>query len=89
MAKIVLGIATSHTPMLNAPAKDWPSFIERDAVRDLLDNEGDPATYEELLNRPDPRSRRNCAGALCGAPRRGAGGDRASKASCAAPSSTR
>ena len=56
MAKVVLGIATSHTPMLNTPAKDWPSFIDRDGVRDFLDKEGDPATYEELLRRPDPRA---------------------------------
>ncbi len=56
MAKIVLGIATSHTPMLNTPAKDWPSFIDRDGVRDFLDKEGEPATYEELLGRADPRA---------------------------------
>jgi len=56
MAKIVLGIATSHTPMLNTPAKDWPSFIDRDGVRDFLDKEGDPATYAELLTRADPRA---------------------------------
>jgi 3-O-methylgallate 3,4-dioxygenase len=57
MAKIVLGIATSHTPMLNTPAKDWPSFIDRDGVRDFLDKEGNPATYQELLTRADPRAR--------------------------------
>ena len=56
MAKIVLGIATSHTPMLNTPAKDWPSFIDRDGVRDFLDKDGNPATYEELLTRADPRA---------------------------------
>ncbi len=56
MAKIVLGIATSHTPMLNTPAKDWPSFIDRDGVREFLDKEGNPATYEELLTRADPRA---------------------------------
>lgn len=56
MARIVLGIATSHTPMLNTPAKDWPSFIDRDGVRQFLDKEGNPATYEELLARPDPRA---------------------------------
>ena len=38
MAKLVLGIGTSHTPMLNAPAEDWPRFIDRDGVRDFLDN---------------------------------------------------
>jgi Catalytic LigB subunit of aromatic ring-opening dioxygenase len=56
MARIVLGIATSHTPMLNTPAKDWPSFIDRDGVRKFLDKEGNPATYAELLTRADPRA---------------------------------
>ena len=54
MARIVLGIATSHTPMLNAPAEDWPRFIDRDAVRDFLDKDGRPATYAELLARAEP-----------------------------------
>ncbi|RYY97874.1 MAG: protocatechuate 3,4-dioxygenase, partial [Comamonadaceae bacterium] len=36
MAKIVLGIGTSHTPMLNAPVGDWARFIERDRVRPHL-----------------------------------------------------
>src|SRR5258708_14817862 len=54
MAELVLGIGTSHTPMLNAPAEDWPRFIDRDAVRDSLDKEGQPTTYEELLHRVGP-----------------------------------
>src|SRR5204862_517149 len=54
MAKLVLGIGTSHTPMLNAPAEDWPRFIDRDAVRDFLDKEGQRTTYEELLDRAEP-----------------------------------
>jgi 3-O-methylgallate 3,4-dioxygenase len=54
MAKLVLGIATSHTPMLNAPAEDWPRFIDRDGARDFLDKDGRPATYAELLRRADP-----------------------------------
>ena len=54
MAELVLGIGTSHTPMLNAPAEDWPRFIDRDAVRDFLDKEGQPTTYEELLHRAEP-----------------------------------
>src|SRR5258708_27533286 len=54
MAELVLGIGTSHTPMLNAPAEDWPRFIDRDAVRDFLDKEGQPMTYEELLHRAEP-----------------------------------
>src|SRR5215831_5228938 len=54
MAKIVLGIGTSHTPMLNASAEDWPRFIDRDGVRDFLDKEGEPASYEDLLRRAEP-----------------------------------
>jgi hypothetical protein len=48
MAKIVLGIGTSHTPMLNAPVGDWARFIERDRVRAHLTKEGRPVTYQEL-----------------------------------------
>src|SRR5260370_27155472 len=54
MAKLVLGIGTSDTPMLNAPAEDWRRFIDRDGIRELLDKEGRPATYEELLRRAEP-----------------------------------
>jgi hypothetical protein len=54
MAKIVFGIATSHTPMLMSPAEDWPKFIDRDGVREFLDKEGEPATYEQLLRRAEP-----------------------------------
>jgi len=46
MARIVLGIGTSHTPMLMAPAEDWPRFIDRDGVREFLDKDGQPSTYE-------------------------------------------
>jgi hypothetical protein len=48
MAKIVLGIGTSHTPMLNAPVGDWAKFIERDRIRPHLTKDGRPVTYEEL-----------------------------------------
>ena len=48
MAKIVLGIGTSHTPMLNAPVGDWARFIERDRLRPHLTREGLPVTYDEL-----------------------------------------
>jgi len=54
LAKLVLGVGTSHTPMLNAPAEDWPRFIDRDGVRDFLDKEGEPASYEDLLRRAEP-----------------------------------
>jgi hypothetical protein len=52
MARIVLGMGTSHTPMLNAPATDWPRFIERDSKRDnLLDVDGRLTTYQAQLER--------------------------------------
>lgn len=52
MAKLVLGIGTSHTPMLNAPPTDWPRFIERDTKRaDLLDTDGRLTTYQAQLTR--------------------------------------
>ena len=52
MAQIVLGMATSHTPMLNAPPEDWPRFIERDTRRtNLLDTDGRPTSYEAQLQR--------------------------------------
>jgi hypothetical protein len=52
MAKLVLGIGTSHTPMLNAPPTDWPRFIERDTQRtNLLDVDGKLTNYEAQLKR--------------------------------------
>src|SRR5260370_26079750 len=55
MARIVLGMASSHTPMLNAPPTDWPRFIERDSRRDnLLDTDGHLTTYEAQLKHAPP-----------------------------------
>ena len=52
MARIVLGMATSHTPMLNAPPTDWPRFYERDSKRsNLLDVDGNLTSYEAQLKR--------------------------------------
>ena len=49
MAELVLGIGTSHTPMLNAPPTDWPRFYERDSKRsNLLDTDGRLTTYDVL-----------------------------------------
>jgi len=48
MAHIVLGIGTSHTPMLNAPVADWSRFIERDRLRPHLTKDGRPVSYAEL-----------------------------------------
>src|SRR6202161_3248992 len=50
MAKLVLGMGTSHTPMLNAPPTDWPRFIERDTQRtNLFDTDGNLTSYEAQL----------------------------------------
>src|ERR1700730_15734177 len=50
MAQLVLGIGTSHTPMLHAPPTDWPRFYERDSKRtNLLDTEGRLTSYDAQL----------------------------------------
>jgi 3-O-methylgallate 3,4-dioxygenase len=49
MARIVLGLGTSHTPMLNCGVEDWPRFEELDRRRKHLHKDGRPATYEDLL----------------------------------------
>lgn len=55
MSQIVLGVGTSHTPMLNAPLGDWSRFIERDRLRAHLDKQGRARSYEELERSADPR----------------------------------
>jgi 3-O-methylgallate 3,4-dioxygenase len=59
MADIVLAIGTSHSPMLNSLAEDHVRHAEIDQgksdwKRTLLDKDGRPATYEELLSRAEP-----------------------------------
>ena len=55
MADIVLGIGTSHSPLLNSPAEDYPKHAEIDASgRKLLDKNGKPCTYGDLLAKADP-----------------------------------
>lgn len=49
MASIVFGAATSHTPMLNSAAEEWPLFEEIDRRRAHLHKDGRPATYDDLL----------------------------------------
>jgi len=49
MASIVFGAGTSHTPMLNATAEEWPLFEELDRQRAHLHKDGRRATYDELL----------------------------------------
>jgi 3-O-methylgallate 3,4-dioxygenase len=55
MAKIVLGLGTSHTPMLLASDETLPRFLETDQKIKHRDKEGRPATYAELLEKADPK----------------------------------
>ena len=55
MARIVLGLGTSHTPMLLASDETLTRFIETDRTIKHRDKEGRPVTYGELLEKADPR----------------------------------
>lgn len=55
MAKIVLGLGTSHSPMLSTTTDIWPEHGERDKRNpQLLTAEGEYLTYEQLLQRARP-----------------------------------
>ena len=55
MAEIVLGIGTSHTPLLSLPAELWEEYAKRDRNNpELLTPDGTRLTYDELLARADP-----------------------------------
>lgn len=54
MASIVYGAGTSHTPMLNAAAEEWPLFEAIDRQRSLLHKDGRRATYDELVAAAPP-----------------------------------
>ncbi len=59
MADIVLAIGTSHSPLLNSPAEDYPKHAAIDASgRKLIDKNGKPCTYGELLEQADPSIKR-------------------------------
>jgi 3-O-methylgallate 3,4-dioxygenase len=53
MARLVLGIGISHTPMLNGSLEDWSRFIELDRRRAHLDKEGNGVTYDDLMAMAD------------------------------------
>src|SRR5688500_10101141 len=55
MAKIVLGLGTSHTPMLLASDATLERFVETDQTIKHRDKEGRPVTYGELLEKADPK----------------------------------
>src|ERR1017187_4490489 len=53
MAKLVAGFGSSHSPMLACEAEDWVdgAFLGRDRARQLVDFEGVPCRYDDLLAR--------------------------------------
>jgi hypothetical protein len=55
MAKIVLGLGTSHTPMLLASDETLARFAETDRTIKHRDKEGRPVTYGDLLEKADPK----------------------------------
>lgn len=55
MAQIVLGLGTSHTPMLLASDETLTRFVETDQTIRHRDREGRAVTYGELLEKADPR----------------------------------
>lgn len=62
MARIVLGLGTSHTPMLSSPVEDMPLYVERDMALDHLDRDGRPTSYAALLAAASPAIAREAAG---------------------------
>jgi 3-O-methylgallate 3,4-dioxygenase len=56
MAKIVLGLGTSHSPQLSFPAEKWADLGRADQTSPhLIDERGGHISYQELLKRADPR----------------------------------
>ena len=77
MASIVFGAGTSHTPMLNMTAEEWPLFEEVDRHRAHLHTDGRAATYDDLLAAaPASVQARDHARQAHKASRRGDGGGR-------------
>jgi 3-O-methylgallate 3,4-dioxygenase len=55
MAKIVLGLGSSHSPQLSAPPEAWPEFGKNDQHNpELLGRDGKFHPYEEFLANADP-----------------------------------
>ena len=55
MARIVLGLGTSHSPQLSTPPEVWPVHAARDKQSDdLFAIDGNPLTYDQLLKMAAP-----------------------------------
>ena len=58
MASIVLGLGTSHTPMLNVQRDEWPNFAESDpTIAVQRDRDGQVGSYDELVTLAPPALR--------------------------------
>lgn len=56
MAEIVLGIGTSHTPLLTLEAEDWPHRAQTDIENERLNqSDGRWISYEQLLAEVGPK----------------------------------
>jgi len=60
MAGIVLGVGSSHSPMLNATLEEWTRFAPRDPTLRYFDRDGAPIGYEALLERAAGRFDGEC-----------------------------
>ncbi len=56
MAKVVLGLGTSHSPHLNIPPEAWAQRGEEDRRNPFLNrlSDGKHVTYDELMDQADP-----------------------------------
>ncbi|MFN8522192.1 MAG: hypothetical protein U0821_03710 [Chloroflexota bacterium] len=60
MARIVLGLGSSHTPMASTPSDKWYVHAERDKANPtLVAIDGVVRSYHDLLERADPRIERD------------------------------
>ena len=49
MAKVVLGVGSSHAPMINSTLEEWVAMKPRESGRMMHDREGNLVSYEELV----------------------------------------
>jgi hypothetical protein len=56
MARIVLGLCSSHSPQLNTPSDVWPEHGSNDQRNPwLINKQGQKLSYNEALEQADPR----------------------------------
>src|ERR1043166_3201727 len=56
MARIVLGLCTSHSPQLNTPSEVWPDHGANDRRNPwLIDTEGRTLSFDEAQAHANPR----------------------------------